>query len=146
MRRCFPESQNRDISALFQYISDQLETQDKAEPLKGIREMSKHSLREILESIMLNKIEVAIRAKVSPDTITRIELGLPQRTETKRKIIKSLKHINSDETKVTGAFIKDNGDNRLGLDRRQFSYDQHIPERRSNKDRRSKIDRRLKPI
>ncbi len=108
--------------------------------------MSKHSLREILESIMLNKIEVAIRAKVSPDTITRIELGLPQRTETKRKIIKSLKHINSDETKVTGAFIKDNGDNRLGLDRRQFSYDQHIPERRSNKDRRSKIDRRLKPI
>jgi hypothetical protein len=42
-------------------------------------------------------------------------------------------------------YIRDNGGRRLGIDRRQFSYDEHIPERRSLKDRRSGIDRRLKP-
>ena len=39
----------------------------------------------------------------------------------------------------------DNGGRRLGMERRQFSYKRHIPERRSGKDRRSELDRRLKP-
>lgn len=39
----------------------------------------------------------------------------------------------------------DNRGRRLGVDRRQFSYDFHIPERRSGKERRSGLDRRLKP-
>jgi hypothetical protein len=82
---------------------------------------------------------------VSPNTITRIEQGMPYRIETKRKIIKALEHIISDETEVMASFIKDNGGKRLGLDRRQYSYDKHIPERRSDMDRRSKLDRRLKP-
>lgn len=34
-------------------------------------------------------------------------------------------------------------DRRLGLDRRWFSYDAHIPERRSSGERRSGKDRRL---
>ncbi len=42
-------------------------------------------------------------------------------------------------------YIKDNGGRRLGTDRRQFSYDAHIPERRSLKNRRSGLDRRQKP-
>jgi len=37
----------------------------------------------------------------------------------------------------------DNGGRRLGIERRQFSYTQHISERRSGKDRRSGNDRRL---
>ena len=82
---------------------------------------------------------------MSPNTITRIEQGMPYRIETKRKIIKALEHIISDETEVMASFIKDNGGKRLGLDRRQYSYDKHIPERRSDMDRRSKLDRRLKP-
>jgi hypothetical protein len=41
--------------------------------------------------------------------------------------------------------IKDKGGRRSGIDRRQFSYNDHIPERRSGKDRRSGFDRRLKP-
>ena len=41
--------------------------------------------------------------------------------------------------------LPDNGGRRLGIERREFSYDQHIPERRSGKDRRSGLDRRLKP-
>ena len=38
--------------------------------------------------------------------------------------------------------IIDYGGRRSGIDRRQFSYTEHIPARRSNKDRRSKPDRR----
>ena len=41
--------------------------------------------------------------------------------------------------------LPDNGGTRLGIDRRQFSYDYHIPEHRSGKERRSGLDRRLKP-
>jgi hypothetical protein len=41
--------------------------------------------------------------------------------------------------------LSDNGVRRLGKERRQFSYDQHIPERRSGKERRSGLSRRLRP-
>ena len=40
--------------------------------------------------------------------------------------------------------LRDNGGRRLGIDRRQFSYDFHIPERRFGKERRSGNDRRRK--
>ena len=36
----------------------------------------------------------------------------------------------------------DNGGGRVGLDRRQFSYVVHVPERRSGTERRNEIDRR----
>ena len=36
----------------------------------------------------------------------------------------------------------DNGGRRLGVDRRQYSYTTHVPERRSGKDRRNGKDRR----
>lgn len=36
----------------------------------------------------------------------------------------------------------DNGGRRSGIDRRQFSYDSHIPERRSSVERRTGADRR----
>ena len=38
--------------------------------------------------------------------------------------------------------LVDNGGRRLGFERRQFSYSEHIPERRSGKDRRIGPDRR----
>jgi hypothetical protein len=41
--------------------------------------------------------------------------------------------------------LPDNGGRRSGIERREISYDSHIPERRSGKDRRSGLDRRLKP-
>jgi len=107
--------------------------------------VSKNSLREIRKSFMISKTELARKANVSPNTITRIEQGLPCRIETKRKVIKALKHINSDENEVVAPFIRDNGGKRLGLDRRQFLYDKHIPERRSINDRRRRLDRRQKP-
>jgi len=36
----------------------------------------------------------------------------------------------------------DNGGRRLGIDRRQFSYTNHIPDRRLGEDRRTDLDRR----
>jgi DNA-binding XRE family transcriptional regulator len=109
------------------------------------QEMRKNSIKEIRESLMVSKVELAREANVSPNTITRIEQGLPCRIETKRKIITALEHKNSDENKVITSFIRDNRGKRLGLDRRQFSYDKHIPECRSGNDRRSELDRRQKP-
>lgn len=40
------------------------------------------------------------------------------------------------------ARLNDNGGRRSGVDRRQFSYTDHIPERRAGEDRRSGFDRR----
>jgi hypothetical protein len=38
--------------------------------------------------------------------------------------------------------LRDRGGRRSGIDRRRFSYSDHIPERRSGLDRRSGMDRR----
>ena len=38
--------------------------------------------------------------------------------------------------------LRDNGGRRSGIDRRQFLYTGHIPERRAVEDRRSRVDRR----
>lgn len=43
------------------------------------------------------------------------------------------------------AMLNDNGGRRLGNDRRLYSYNGHIPERRSGKERRSGLDRRKSP-
>ncbi len=40
--------------------------------------------------------------------------------------------------------LTDNDGRRSGVERRQFSYNLHIPERRSGQDRRSGLDRRQK--
>ena len=45
---------------------------------------------------------------------------------------------------MTAYQLLDNDGRRLGIDRRRFSYDFHVPERRSGKDRRSGLDRRQK--
>jgi DNA-binding XRE family transcriptional regulator len=107
--------------------------------------MRKNSLKEIRESFMISKVELARKTDPSRKTIIEIEQGMACRMETKPKFIKTSGYINLDENKVMVSFIRDNGGERLGLDRRQFSYDRHIPERRSAKDRRNGIDRRLKP-
>ena len=65
--------------------------------------------------------------------------------ETEREIIRTLGPIDLDENEFMPSFIRDNGGERLGLDRREFFYDWHIPERRSGKDRRNRLDRRLTP-
>jgi hypothetical protein len=41
--------------------------------------------------------------------------------------------------------LSDNEGRRSGIERRQFLYNGHIPERRSGKNRRNGLDRRLKP-
>ena len=52
--------------------------------------MSVNSLREIRESLMISKTELARKSNISTFTLTRIEQGRPCRIETKRKILLGL--------------------------------------------------------
>jgi DNA-binding XRE family transcriptional regulator len=62
--------------------------------------MSKNSLKEIRESLMISKAELSRNANISPLTIARIEQGEPCRMETKRKILLALGLKLSDRDKV----------------------------------------------
>lgn len=110
--------------------------------------MSKNALKEIRESLMISKAELARKANISLVTIGRIEKGKPCRLETQRKIVLALGYKISDKSKVFDddmeSFISDNSGRRSDIDRRQLKYSAHIPERRSCKERRGGFDRRLK--
>lgn len=60
----------------------------------------KNHVREVRESLLMSKAELARKANVSPLTITRIERGSPCRMETMRKIILALDLKLSDKGKV----------------------------------------------
>ena len=60
----------------------------------------KNSLKEVRESLLLSKAELARDANVSPITISRIEQGLPCRMETKRKILLALGLNLSEKEKI----------------------------------------------
>ena len=69
---------------------------------KTMVQMVKNSLKEIRESLLMSKSELAREANVSPITITRIEEGKPCRLETKRKILLALGYSLSDSKKIFG--------------------------------------------
>jgi DNA-binding XRE family transcriptional regulator len=52
--------------------------------------MGKNKLKEIRESMLMGKAELARQANVSPITINRIEKNMPCRMETQRKILLAL--------------------------------------------------------
>ncbi len=94
--------------------------------------MGNNSLREVRESFLISKAKLAKMANISPLTISRIEKGYQCREVTKRKIAFALEH---------NFFHQWLGiDQRLGIDRRQFSYTMHVPERRTVKNRRKKVN------
>ncbi len=62
--------------------------------------MHTNSLKEIRESFLISKAELARMADLSVDTLTRIERGKPCRIETKRKILLALGLKLSDKKKV----------------------------------------------
>jgi len=62
--------------------------------------MITNQLREIRESLMISKTELARKANISSITLTRIELGKPSRMDTKRKILLALGLKISDKNKV----------------------------------------------
>ena len=49
-----------------------------------------NSLKEIRESLLMSKAELARKARVAPLTIDRIEKGMPCQLKTKRKILLAL--------------------------------------------------------
>ena len=62
--------------------------------------MLPNHVKEIRESLLLSKAELARKADVSPLTITRIERGYPCRMETMRKILLALEFKLADKVKV----------------------------------------------
>jgi len=62
--------------------------------------MSTNFLKEIRESYMISKTELAKKSNIASLTLTRIEQGKPCRIETKRKILLALGLKISDKNKV----------------------------------------------
>lgn len=60
----------------------------------------KNALKEVRESLLMSKAELARDANVSPITISRIEKGLPCRMETMRKILLALGLSLSEKDKI----------------------------------------------
>ena len=104
------------------------------------KKMTKNSFKKIRESLMISKAELSRNTNISLNTIKRIEQGKACRIETKRKILFGLGLDISDKNKVFGEDIelpiKNRKERRLGYDRRRFSYDMFVPERRSGMERR----------
>jgi len=65
-----------------------------------MRPMAKNKLKEMRESLLMSKTELARQAAVSPITVSRIEEGLPCRMETQRKILLALGLQLSDKPKI----------------------------------------------
>ena len=62
--------------------------------------MMANRVKEIRESLLMSKAELARKADVSPLTITRIERGHPCRMETMRKIILALDYKLTEKVDV----------------------------------------------
>lgn len=62
--------------------------------------MGKNSLKEVRESLLMSKAELARMARVSPITIDRIEKGKNCRLETKRKILLALGYKLSEKDRL----------------------------------------------
>jgi DNA-binding XRE family transcriptional regulator len=72
----------------------------------GVREVLpmeiNNNLRQVRETKMLSKSELAKRAGISPLTIDRIEKGMPSRIATRRKILLGLGLKLSERHRVFG--------------------------------------------
>jgi DNA-binding XRE family transcriptional regulator len=61
--------------------------------------VQQNHVKEIRESLLISKAELARLANISPLTVSRIENGYPCRMETMRKIIFALGFKKEDKTK-----------------------------------------------
>jgi hypothetical protein len=86
----------------------------------------------------------AFYPKVTPETIVRDATEFGDKRMIKQDFVgqeaSEKQSIGEDSSMAVSQ--GDNGGRRLGLERREFSYDIHLPERRSDTIRRSCVDRR----
>ncbi len=68
--------------------------------IREAKSMGKNKLKELRESRLMSKSELAKQANVSPITITRIEKNMPCRMETQRKILLALGLKPADKHKI----------------------------------------------
>ena len=104
------------------------------------------------DRLILTRIELRARAFLSGSAVSKTESPAAPWHFTSRKSCgwdrlfpKRHRHSSRGPEEIMISQIMDNGGRRLGFERRQFSYDGYIPERRSHVDRRCGIDRRANP-
>ena len=68
--------------------------------IREAKSMSRNKLKEVRESMLMSKAELARQANVSPITINRIENHMPCRLETQRKILLALGLKPADKQKI----------------------------------------------
>lgn len=86
----------------------------------------------------------AFHPEVTPETVIREVTEFSNKRIIDRDLVgqeASEKGVVGEDSHVA-VFQSDNGGRRLGIERREFSYIIHLPERRSNTIRRSRVDRR----
>jgi DNA-binding XRE family transcriptional regulator len=62
--------------------------------------LGQNAVKKIREKLLMSKTELARKARVSAQTINRVETGQSCRMETKRKIILALGYDLSDKDKI----------------------------------------------
>ena len=122
-----------------------MQTNKIAKKLRGRRSETLNHVGDSFSAFFVSHSSTdAFHPEVNQVTVIRdvTEFGEKERTNqdlTGQKV--SGKRI-IGEGSETAVFQSDNGGRRLGLERREFSYDIHLPEKRSITIRRSNVDRR----
>ncbi|MBN1830960.1 MAG: hypothetical protein JW896_02515 [Deltaproteobacteria bacterium] len=122
-----------------------MQTNTIAKKLSGRRPVTLDYVGNSFRALFINHSSGdAFYPEVTPETVIREVTEFSN----KRMIDRDLAGQEASEKRAVGedshvaVFQSDNGGRRLGLERREFSYDIHLPERRSDTIRRSRIDRR----
>ena len=122
-----------------------MQTNTGAKKLRGRRPESLNHIGDSFSALFVSHSSTdAFHPEVTPVTVIRNvtefgEKGLIEQDLVGEEV--SEKRIIGEGSDVA-VFQSDNGGRRLGLERRTFSYDIHLPERRSYTIRRSRVDRR----
>jgi DNA-binding XRE family transcriptional regulator len=69
-------------------------------PIDFTEKMTKNSLKQVRESLLVSNSELAREANISPITISRIEEGKPCQLENKQKFLLALGYRLSDSKKI----------------------------------------------
>ncbi len=122
-----------------------MQTNTMAKKVRGGRPEIPHHVGDSFKALLVNRSSTdAFHPEMTPVTVIRAvtefsEEGLADQDFVEQEA--SEKRVVGEDSDV--ALIQsDNGGRRLGLERRKFSYDIHLPERRSHTIRRSSVDRR----
>jgi hypothetical protein len=115
-----------------------MQTNTMAKKVRRGRPETLHHVGDSFSALLVNRSSTdAFHSEKTPVTVIRSV------TEFSEKGLADQDFVGQEiSEKDVALFQSDKGGRRLGLERRKFSYDIHLPERRSHTIRRSSVDRR----